>query len=79
MGHDGCGLNRFGGDGLNRFGMVSVWQVLLDFVGLVVCCMFGGAVVVVQWVWYGLFGWFSVVCCVNGGGSWCFARFVVVV
>ena len=22
---DGCGLNCFGGDGLNRFGMVSVW------------------------------------------------------
>ena len=38
MGHSGCGLNRFGGDGLNRFGMVSVWQVLVDFVGLVVCC-----------------------------------------
>ena len=35
--------------------------------------------VVVQWVWYGLFGWFSVVCCMNGGGSWCFAGFVVVV
>ncbi|KAK9986714.1 hypothetical protein SO802_031665 [Lithocarpus litseifolius] len=31
-------LNCFGGDGLNRFGMVSVWLVLVDFVGLVVCC-----------------------------------------
>ena len=38
MGHNGCGLNRFGGDGLNRFGIVLVWQVLVDFVGLVVCC-----------------------------------------
>ena len=28
---------------------------------------------------YGLFGWFSVVCCVNGGGSLCFVGFVVVV
>ena len=36
----GCGqggLNHFGGDGLNRLGIVLVWQVLVDFVGLVVC------------------------------------------
>ena len=38
MGHGGCGLNRIGGDGLNHFSMVLVWQVLVDFVGLVVCC-----------------------------------------
>ena len=57
MGHSGCGLNRFGGDGLNPFGIVLVWQVLVDFVGLVVCC---GVMVVVQWVWYRLFGQFSV-------------------
>ena len=38
MGHGGCGLNRIGGDGLNNFSMVLVWQVLVDFVGLVVCC-----------------------------------------
>ena len=41
--------------------------------------MFGDA----RW-WFsgfgmGFFGWFSVVCCVNGGGSWCFVGFVVVV
>ena len=60
MGHSGCGLNRFGGDGLNPFGIVLVWQVLVDFVGLVVCCGVWGVVVVVQWVWYRLFGQFSV-------------------
>ena len=38
MGHSGCGLNPFGSDGLNHFGIVLVWQVLVDFVGLVVCC-----------------------------------------
>ena len=36
--------------------------------------MFGNAVVVVRWVWYSVFGWFSVVCHVNGDGSWCFAE-----
>ena len=41
--------------------------------------VFGGVVVVVQWVWYRLFGRFSVVCCMNGGGFWCFVGFVVVV
>ena len=45
MGQGGCGLNHFGGDGLNRFGMVSVWQVLVDFVGLVVL-----------WWWFNGFG-----------------------
>ena len=40
--------------------------------------IFGNAVVVVCWVWYRLFGWFSVVCCVNGGGSWYFAESMVV-
>ena len=78
MGYGQGGFNHFGGDGLNRLGIVLVWQVLVDFVGLVVCCD-GGVVVVVQWVWYGLFGRFSVVCCMNGGGSWCFAGSVVVV
>ena len=37
--------------------------------------MFGSAIVVVQLVWYGFLGWFSVVFCVNGGGSWSFAGF----
>ena len=36
--------------------------------------MFGNVVVVVWWVWYRVFGWFSMVCHVNGGGSWCFAE-----
>ena len=43
--------------------------------------MFGGAMVVVWLVWYGFLGWFSVffyMNVVNGGGSWCFARFMVV-
>ena len=47
MGHGGCGLNRFGGDGLNHLGIVLVWQVLVDFVGLVVCC--GGGLVGLVW------------------------------
>lgn len=51
------------------------WPVLVDFVGLVVCC---DNVVVVRWVWYRLFGWILVVCCVNGGGSWCFVESLVV-
>ena len=41
--------------------------------------MFGSAIVVVQLVWYGFLGWFSVVFYVNGGGSWSFAGFVVVI
>ena len=41
--------------------------------------MFSGAMVVVWLVWYGFLGWFSVFFYVNGGGSWCFAGFVVVV
>ena len=40
--------------------------------------MFGGAMVVVRLVWYGFLGWFSVFFYVNGGGSWCFAGFMVV-
>ena len=28
--------------------------------------MFGNVMVVVRWVWYRVFGWFSVVCHVNG-------------
>ena len=36
--------------------------------------MFGDVVVVVRWVWYRVFGWFSVVCRVNGVGSWCFTE-----
>ena len=51
--------------------------------GLVVCCescpvMFGGAMVVVWLVWYGFLGWFTVFFYLNGGGSLCFARFMVV-
>ena len=41
--------------------------------------MFGSAIVVVQLVWYGFLGWFSVVFCVNGVGSWSFAGFVGVI
>ena len=50
------------------------WQVLVDFVGFVVCCdvwrCCGGGSVGLVWV----FGWFSVVCRVNGDGSWCFTE-----
>ena len=55
MGHCICGLNRFGGDGLNHFGIVLVWQVLVDFVGLVVCCgvwRCGGGSVGLVWVFW---------------------------
>ena len=34
--------------------------------------------VVVRLVWYGFLGWFTVFFYLNGGGSLCFARFMVV-
>ena len=54
MGHSGCGLNSFGGDGLNPFGVVLVWQVLVDFVGLVVCC--GGGSMGLVWAFWLVLG-----------------------
>ena len=52
MGHSGCGLNPFG--------IVLVWQVLVDFVGLVVCCgvwwCCGGGLVGLVWAFWLVLG-----------------------
>ena len=60
MGHSGCGLNHFGGDGLNPFGIVLVWQVLVDFLALVVCCgvwwCCGGGSVGLVWAFCSVLG-----------------------
>ena len=57
-----------------RWWLIVVWVgkfwLILWVLWFVV--MFGDVVVVVRWVWYRVFGWFSVVCRVNGDGSWCF-------
>ena len=78
VGHGGCGLNRFGGDGLNSFGIVLVWPVLVDFVGLMVCCdvwqCCGGGLVGLVWAFWMVLGgslcewwWVLVFCWVCSG------------
>ena len=63
--------------GLLRYStMVGRWSWVWWFV--VNHVMFGSAMVVVRLVWYGFLGWFLVFFYVNGGGSWCFAGFMVV-